>query len=282
MRFDWSSLGRTAPTALVEARLTAHHAAQWASRAARANLPAAVDDSHSAFEWEPRLGALVSQPLAAGSGRLRVGLRIADLSLLLSRDDAISAPLALDGKTNRSIGSWLDAQLAGEGLKPATSIEIPYTIDPHPVARGAEYRLSEASKELARWYDASSETLAALRASLAGSSPPPSALRCWPHHFDLAMLVPLDAGGGEAARSVGIGVSPGDASYAQPYAYVSPWPYPDRTTLPPAPPPGHWHSEGFLAIVATGQAILSLREPGSELLAFVTRAYQTARASLGG
>jgi hypothetical protein len=102
------------------------------------------------------------------------------------------------------------------------------------------------------------------------------------------MLVPLDAGGGESARSVGIGVSPGDSSYAQPYAYVSPWPYPDRATLPPAPPPGHWHTEGFVAIVATGQAILSLlsplslREPGSALLAFVTSAYETARASLEG
>ena len=83
--------------------------------------------------------------------------------------------------------------------------------------------MSEASKELARWFDASSETLEALRALLAASSRPPGALRCWPHHFDLAMLVPLDAGGGEAARSVGIGVSPGDAHLPEPYAYVGPW-----------------------------------------------------------
>lgn len=282
MGFDWSSLGRTAPTALVEARLTAHHAAQWATRAARANLAAAPDDSHSAFAWDDAQRALVSQPLAAKPGPLRVGLRIEDLQLLVLRDDAIASQFALDGRANSSIGNWLDAQLAAAGLKPATSVEIPYTIDAHPVAHGAEYRLSEASKELARWYQASAETLDALRAKLAALNPSPSPVRCWPHHFDIATLIALDAGSGEHARSIGVGVSPGDGSYVQPYAYISPWPYPDASKLPAAPHPGRWHTEGFVAIVATGEALLSLSDRGPAFLAFVTRAYETARASLGG
>jgi hypothetical protein len=273
MAFDWSSLGLVAPTSLADARVAAHHAAQWPTRAARANLAPAADDSHSAFAWDPAQRALVSRPM----DETRIGLRIEDLELIVLHGEAPMSRLALEGRTDREAGAWLDVQLAAHGLKPASAVELPYAIDPHPVALDAVYRTSDATRELARWYAVASETLESFRAAQPGASP----VRCWPHHFDIATLVLLDAGGGENARSVGIGVSPGDASYAQPYAYVSPWPYPDRAALPPAPRPGHWHVEGFVAVVATGEAILAADARGTAFLAFVTSAYETARASLG-
>ena len=59
---------------------------------------------------------------------------------------------------------------------------------------------------------------------------------CWPHHFDIATLVKLEDGQPANARSIGVGVSPGDEYYAQPYVYVSPWPRFDAGKLPDLPP----------------------------------------------
>src|SRR5258708_33243797 len=82
MRFDWSKMGRTPPVALVEVRSLAHHAAQWAAKAARANLSAASDDSHSAFIWDTLHAALVTQVLPAKGGGVRAGIRNARLELI--------------------------------------------------------------------------------------------------------------------------------------------------------------------------------------------------------
>src|SRR5437016_1125452 len=85
MAFDWTKLREPAPGALVGAREAAHSAAQWATRAARANLPAAPDDSHSALLWDKgngrdaTRGVLVTQPLPK---KVKVGLDVAKLDLL--------------------------------------------------------------------------------------------------------------------------------------------------------------------------------------------------------
>jgi hypothetical protein len=73
-------------------------------------------------------------------------------------------------------------------------------------------------------------------------------VRCWPHHYDIATLFALDDGDPETARSVGIGLSPGDSAYAEPYLYCNPWPVPDGA-LPTAPGPLRWHTEGFTSLV---------------------------------
>jgi hypothetical protein len=106
-------------------------------------------------------------------------------------------------------------------------------------------------------------------------------VRCWPHHFDVATLVELEAGHAESARSIGVGFSPGDESYAQPYWYVSPWPRPDPATLPQAPMPGHWHTQGFTALVATGDDIVKLADRRRDTAAFITQAIEMSRALLG-
>src|SRR5258707_7475187 len=100
MRFDWSKMGRTPPAALVEVRSLAHHAAQWATRAARANLSAVSDDSHSAFIWDTLHAALVSQVLPAKGGVVRVGIRIARLELIVTSGNNVLDAYQLDGKTD--------------------------------------------------------------------------------------------------------------------------------------------------------------------------------------
>ena len=55
--------------------------------------------------------------------------------------------------------------------------------------------------------------------------------------------VSLDSGKGtvESARTIGVGLSPGDENISEPYFYVTPWPYPPPAKLPKLPEIGAWY-----------------------------------------
>jgi hypothetical protein len=104
-----------------------------------------------------------------------------------------------------------------------------------------------------------------------------SAVRCWPHHFDIATLWTLGDGDAETAPSVGIGMSPGDSHYPLPYFYVSPWPRPAPEQLPPLPVPGHWHSQDFISAILTGDQIVAMKDRRGETRQFLDAAIAVAR-----
>src|SRR5260221_14637552 len=95
------------------------------------------------------------------------------------------------------------------------------------------------------------------------------------------MAVSFDADTAQSARSIGIGVSPGDEFYDQPYVYISPSPQLNTAQLPDLPAPGHWHTQGFVGAVVTGEAILALADRGPGALAFIKAAFEIGRARLG-
>jgi hypothetical protein len=275
VEFDWSALGAKSPGALVKARTLAHHALQWVAKAARANLAALPDDSHASLTWDGGRSALYSQPLPADGVDVRVGLRLTGLALIVMRGNLVLDTYELAGRRDSMVGVWLDSALRALGLKAASAATLPYTIPPHPVARGSAYSFAgefEAFEELARWFGAAADLLDEVRTGCAGAQPGP--VVCWPHHFDIATLVSLNTAGGEASRSVGIGLSPGDQYYPQPYVYVSPWPHLKAAELPALPPPGHWHTQGFVGAVATADEILALEDRRGGLFAFVRAAYE--------
>ena len=281
MQFDWSTLGVKAPTALVKARTLAHHAVQWPTRAARSNLEALPDDSHSSLTWDSARGALFSQALPVGGADVRVGLRMSGLALIILRGEIALDTYELAGRRDSMVGVWLDSALRALGLKPASGVTLPYTIPYHPVARGSVYSFSgefEAFAELAQWFAAAADMLEDVPRDYPAAHPDAGSARCWPHHFDIATLLTLDAAAGEAARSIGVGVSLGDHYYAQPYVYVSPWPQLNAAQLPDLPPPGHWHTQGFVGAVATGDEILTLADRGAGTFAFVRRACEIGGA----
>jgi hypothetical protein len=277
-------LGRVPPQGLVNARILVHHAVQWPARAARANLRTAADDSHSSLEWDAPLAALVTQSIKTPAGEVRIGLRVGGLALIIVRNGAILDVLQLNGKPDQVAGIWIDAKLQALGLRPASGIKLPYGMPDHAVTKGARYDLYMQERELgelARWFGGGSAVLEDVKARLAEVRPGPSPVRCWPHHFDIATRVCLDPGAPDKARSIGVGLSPGDEYYAQPYAYISPSPRFDSGRLPDPPKPGHWHTEGFFGAVATGDTILALQNRGQGLLNFMMEAVATGRQRLG-
>ncbi len=254
----FSTLGTVAPTKLTEARLQVHWALQVLAAVGASLLPKRDDDSHTASSWDERFNCFVTETLPGGE--LRVRLYPASLTLAVTKSTVVTAELGLDGHTLEEALAWTANELA---RGPLTRPD--YDMPAHPIGDGARFGgHTEAREELADWYASMVSLLNAL-ASHDDATP----VRCWPHHFDMATLVTLDpdAEDAERARSIGIGLSPGDGTFDQPYLYITPWPYPPAEAELPVLPAGGWHREGFTAAVLTGEDILSVG--ASERIALV-------------
>ena len=275
-----TSLRAVAPTSLEQARGLMHHAVQLVSKAARANLEAQADDSHSNVGWDPANERFQSQPIPRDDRQFFVGLAPATLTLSLIDGDKPVAELELDGSTVEQAEAWLDAQLTGQSLQAMGDVVMPYELTGVPdrfLLEGSE----ESLATLTAWFDFAHGLLDAFARELAELTPGPSPVRCWPHHFDIATYLSLESGDPETARGIGLGLSPGDESYNQPYFYINPWPHLDPADLPAMPPPGHWHTEGFVGAVATGDEILSQDDLVGGTAEFLRRVCAVGREKLG-
>jgi hypothetical protein len=254
---SWKTLGAVAPTQLVDARLQLHHAAQVVASAGVTFLAPRPDDSHPNLGWVESLGALVGHSLPVADAQ--VGLRLGDLSLLLvNKRGEVSDEFALDGQKLDDGYAWLveATARAGANLPSAGITRAAYEIPNHPTAKGATFscKPDDAFAELARWFSNGHHALVELAARVPGASD----VRCWPHHFDLGSLVIVATEpDGSLTKSIGLGLSPGDDGYAEPYWYVSPWPYPETDALPSLPAGGHWHTEGYTSAILKGSDLAS-------------------------
>jgi hypothetical protein len=233
----------------VEARLLAHWAAQVVAAAGATLVPAARDDSHTSLEWIEPARALAGVPL--GISGVRAALRPADLTLLvLDAAHGELETLNLGGRTLQSGLEWLSSAAARATGTVAAPLTRPmYALPDHAVGAGVPFPDGDpaALAKLAACFSVADRLLRGLAATLPSASP----VRCWPHHFDIATLAALDPPEtpSERARTIGVGLSPGDASYPGPYWYVTPWPYPVVDTPPPLAANGAWHRAGWFGAV---------------------------------
>ena len=261
----YNELGAVAPTSLGEARLVAHYAAQIAA-AASTRIDAKADFSHTNLGWDAALSALTTHPIA---GKARGGLRLQSLELLVITEGSVTSQSLL-GLDMAAGLSWLQRTL-DQALGSSLALKLPeHDMPPHALADGAVFAVDDSAglAELARWFFNASEALSKVAAAHDAASP----ARCWPHHFDLATLITVaEHDDPEQASSVGVGMSPGDGSYDEPYWYVNPWPTPDASDLLPLEV-GGWHSEGWIGAVLTGSSLVASSAQGDTLTAFLSGA----------
>lgn len=270
---EWERVGSPPPTKLVRARETLHHAAQLLALVGASYLPARADDSHTSMTWLDDAQALATEIVDAVRP-FRVGLRVRDLTILFlevsGRDIAV---LPLAERTRTEAIAWLRARVGDAGRDPAAMhTSLHFSIAPHPTDAGAPFDGRDTSpfEELSRWYANAHALLDARRLEIAGASE----VRCWPHHFDIATLVSLTSG---PFKTIGIGMSPGDASYGEPYFYVAPSPRPTRTLAPLEV--GHWHTTDWWGGALTASDIVAAPKAADQL-ALVSRFIDGAFAAL--
>jgi hypothetical protein len=272
----WDSSVTPLHPGFAEARAAAHCAAQLVAAAGATLGQHRADDSHTSLEWRDGPQALAGVTISRADRAARAALRPVDLSLQVWDGTGQVAALSLERRTMSDALDWLaDALARALDLATAPLARPQQPLSAHPVARGGPFDPvdRDAGAQLAGWFAGADRLLQALAAAV----PEASAVRCWPHHLDIATLIALDPAGTPAAtaRSVGVGLSPGDASYDQPYWYVTPWPYP-RTEQLPALALGHWHTHGWAGAVLPAAAITG----GDEIAAFLAAAVASGRRLL--
>ena len=111
MRTVEEGLRAQSPKSLGKARANAHKAAQLVTMAARANLDAAPDDSHSNLGWDAGEERFLSQPMEAGGDVFFTGLSLSPLRLMIIHNDVTADRFRLDGVTYADAHDWLDTRL---------------------------------------------------------------------------------------------------------------------------------------------------------------------------
>ena len=274
---SWLRVGDIAPAALVDARLQLHHAAQIAVSAAISYLAARSDDSHTALTWLPAARALATESITVERD-IRIGVRLEDLTLQVLGGDAPNVqPFSLQRRTITEAYSWLSEAVAVIGLDAARlNPRKHYTIPAHAVVDGAPFssRIGNELLELARYWSNAAGLLDDTLRSAPGASP----VRTWPHHFDIATLIQLLGAG---ARTVGVGQSPGDDLYAEPYWYVGPHPSPPVADLPPLAGSGHWHTQGWVGAALPASDYVGASDQRLQVTAFIESAVAACRRLLG-
>lgn len=202
-----SSPGYRAGDGVVGAWRELHFASQALVEVGKSWRPEEADDSHSAMLVDVGRGALVSK---AGELEGRLFMETLELSVGVGRIEA-------NGMTLADLSEWVRdraREAAGEPLqagRPAP--DLPES----PIAKGAAFRAGvdapEALASLASMYTHAAGVLDRFDGIADGPA------LCWPHHFDLASLVWVQAN----ERSIGIGLTPPDGIEASGYWYVSPW-----------------------------------------------------------
>lgn len=270
---SWNRLAPIEAQDLKEARLNLHYASQVVSGVGRSLLPSQDDDSHTNLEWIEREGGLACHPVEGDKPfRLLLDFERFRLSLQDLEGQALF-DTALAGKTLDQAYSWLADGIASRLGQKFTDIKRPaYDMPEHAVGRSGAFSFEPAAAfaEWRRWYSNAASALEEVSREHSGSP-----VRCWPHHFDIATLIKL----GES-KSVGVGLSPGDGSYDEPYWYVGPYPHPSPEQWPALEGGGHWHTEGFVAAVLTGGDFVSNNDQPKRLQQFLTSALSASKKLL--
>lgn len=259
----WKLLSNTMPEDYYDGCLQVHHTLQIVSTAGRTLLPEKADDSHTNLEWIESVEMLAGH-LLSGEDLFRCALDISTLELaILNESGAVQTRYSMQGKTLEDGYQWLLTELNDRSCQPTGLNRPDYEMPEHPVTTGVPVRVenSEVLSELSRWYADAHQMLTMIMES----SDDASHVRCWPHHFDIATLLTVERDStGDAAKTIGVGMTPGDGSYQEPYWYVSPWPYPDEWIEPALDGNGLWHTEGWYGAVLPASRLEANASPETQ------------------
>jgi hypothetical protein len=280
----WQAIAKIPPDELVESRLQLHYAIQFIAATGAALAEPLPDYSHTSLAWHPVLEVFVGSPIRAAKP-FQVALDPVSLTLIvLDQQSEAIASLPLPGKTMAAGLNWLQQELSQLGVDASKIVFLDYPPDDfpdHPLAHGASFESNQALalSELTDYYANTHPLFQAIIATTEDAT----ATRIWPHHFDMATLIMLPSIKNGSPLTVGVGLSPGDTNYNEPYWYVSPYPYPDAADLPALDGHGLWHTQPWFGAVLPASRLaesVSAEAQQQQVEAFLQAALKTSIALL--
>ncbi|MFT7614083.1 MAG: hypothetical protein ACI9J3_003065, partial [Parvicellaceae bacterium] len=246
---NWKNVTGLDLAILRENRKALHQAVQLVGAFPRNMLPHDPTDGTASLVWNSSIKSLESLPFVNDDGAFKVGLSFTVFELYIELEGDQKSACCLSGMSVNEGLVWLKQNLAELGIKADhISLDLPYEIE--------NYDYSEAlvvdKQALQEYADLYQNTQNSLRIVLTNWKEAFD-IRCWPHHFDLATLIPLKTDSeGEILKSIGVGLSPGDEGVEEPYVYVNIWPEVDLNILEKhSLPIGQWNKAGWSGAVLT-------------------------------
>ena len=260
---SWIELNNFSNAALAEVRKQIHLAAQLPAIAGRCLNPKDPGDNFAALIYDKNNNRLTSQSL--GNSGLRAAIGIYDFKLVIINEKGESlTSFTLDSKTYDDAFKWLAEKVSELGFDPNKLYKnLPYQIPEYPTSKGAPFTRVNTTyfAQLQNYFFNANIILENISKNEKIVSP----VRCWPHHFDLALLITIEGNGSlDKSKTIGVGLSPGDESYNEPYFYVSPWPYPENKEKLPKLNHGHWHKQGWFGAVLTATEIIKYNDKSEQ------------------
>jgi hypothetical protein len=287
----WHMIAKIPPAELAQSRLQLHYAIQFIAATGAALAEPLPDDSHKSLAWHPGLQMFVGSPIRAVQP-FQVALDPLSLTLMvLDHEHETIASLPLHGTTMTAGLRWLQQVLTQLGVDASKIVFLDYPPDDfpdHALAHGATFDASAelALSELTNYYANTALLLQAIIATTIATTvaitKDTTAIRLWPHHFDMATLIMLVGMKNGSPLTVGVGLSPGDTSYPEPYWYVSPYPYPDTIDLPALEGHGFWHTQHWVGAVLPAARLVesSAEAQQQQVESFLRAALKTSIALL--
>jgi hypothetical protein len=275
--------GKIDPRTLTESRLQLHYAVQVIDAIASTLAEPKPDYSHTSFSWNPELQVFVGELIPAVKS-FRVALEPVSLtSLILDEQNQKIAEFSLHQKTLAEQINWYKKEIATLGAD-ADKVVLPsYPRADFPddkIAHGAAFDANKGKsgrQELANYYAITNLLLQEIVAKEEGAS----SIHIWPHHFDIATLVTVGNTSNGEPITVGIGMSPGDTNYNEPYWYVSPYPSPEITNLTELVGGGFWHTQDWVGAVLKASNVSGEGEEKiKQIQAFLDSALQGSKSLL--
>jgi len=269
--FAWTDIKLPLLHDYSKARDQCHQAAQLLAATARAFLDKKDDDSQAAMIWNDSAMVLSTQKLPHTVFPYVV-LNIADLSIgFMHADGNIAQSLSLHGETLQSavkqISSIMDVDLI--------SLSKPYELP------GLHIGISEAfdkrqRKSLLLCEQLFSNAYSAIL-PYTQSEAEASAIKIWPHHFDMASLLTYHAE--KEKKFIGLGLSPGDLNHNNVYFYINTWPYPNINSKTMKPLKyGLWHTEDWTGAILKIQDIGDALNQGETVQSFLSEGFSRIKA----
>jgi len=241
IKLDKINSGDIAPT-----REALHRAMQLVSAAPRSFLPPLEHDETASLHWNEKKRRLESQYFGPKLN-VQSSIDFASFKIMLLVEEIVFDEISLHKKSFDQVKEWFRNTLYKIKLDPNQYVvDLPYTLPAFHSGLEApfDYYDKNAFHSFSILYHNTNLMLNQISEDKIGKK---LKVKVWPHHFDMAILHYLNA-----EDSVGLGLAPGDDYYAQPYFYVTPYPYPpDHTIEETNPIVGHWHTEGFKALILT-------------------------------
>lgn len=282
---EWKELKNIDKSVLIDVRLQLHFAAQYCAAFGRYLLPPRKDDSHTSIQWLPDKGVFRTRDLS-GAERIRIALDPGNFALLVEERRGEAVQIKLDGKTRQEVLDEFHEVLRSKNVNAEQArLEMPYEMPEHTLLSDGRFQLDASMKEALEVLIACFTNTALLLQKQFYLEDKASPVRTWPHHFDIATLVKVEGNPDpKLAKSIGVGLSPGDETYHEPYYYVTPWPYPDREKPLPDLPAGEWHTVGWTGAVLHFRDLAALPAGDQEGIArqFLKEAYDLSYGILYG